>query len=308
MKHASFFSGIGGFDLTAEWAGFKNIFTCEINPILCKILAFYFKNTLHYEDIKKTDFSTWEGKIDILTGVFPCQPFSVAGERKGTEDNRYLWPEFLRGIREIKPRWVVAENVLGIISIGNGLVFEQVCLDLETEGYQVQPYVLPACSVDAPHQRYRVWIVAYRADAGTKKVRKSKIGIFTDGNASNAIGIKRISRRRNSDRENKTKKIRTCLFFKFKRFSKKQFTSYTAGKRHKKRTEYESIKYMQNNGFTAFPTQPPICCGNDGIPSGLDGITFPKWRNESIKAFGNAIVPQVALQIFEAIKKYESIN
>jgi len=101
------------------------------------------------------------GRIDLLTGGFPCQPFSQAGKRKGTNDDRYLWPEMLRVIREFKPTWVVAENVRGLLTISEGMVFEQVCLDLENEGYEVQPFVIPACAVNAPHRRDRVWIVAH---------------------------------------------------------------------------------------------------------------------------------------------------
>jgi len=106
------------------------------------------------------------GRVDILTGGFPCQPFSQAGKRKGTDDNRYLWSEMLRVIREFQPTWVIAENVRGILSIEGGMVFEQVCLDLEGEGYEVQPFVIPAVAKDAPHRRDRVWFVAYRNNTG----------------------------------------------------------------------------------------------------------------------------------------------
>jgi DNA (cytosine-5)-methyltransferase 1 len=153
MVHGSFFSGMGGFDLAAEWMGWQNAFHCEINPFCQKILKYYWPKAQSYEDITKSDFSIWRGKIDIITGGFPCQPFSLAGARKGTEDDRHLWPEMLRAIREIQPSWVVGENVYGIVNWNGGMVFEQVCTDLENEGYKVQPVILPAAAKNAPPQK-----------------------------------------------------------------------------------------------------------------------------------------------------------
>lgn len=107
-----------------------------------------------------TSETRWNA-IDLLTGGFPCQPFSQAGRRKGTDDNRYLWPEMFRVIREFQPTWIIAENVRGLLTWNEGLVFEQVCTDLESENYEVQPFIIPACSVNAPHRRDRVWFVAH---------------------------------------------------------------------------------------------------------------------------------------------------
>jgi hypothetical protein len=114
MNHASLFSGIGGFDLAAREVGWNNVFQCEIDPFCQSVLKYYFPKTVLYEDIKRTDFTSWKGKIDVLTGGFPCQPFSVAGQREGADDNRYLWPEMLRVIRETRPLWIIGENVAGI--------------------------------------------------------------------------------------------------------------------------------------------------------------------------------------------------
>ena len=161
MTHASLFSGIGGFDLAADWTGWKNLFNCEKDPFCRQILNYYWPQAISYEDIKTTDFKPHREAIDVLTGGFPCQPFSTAGKRAGADDDRYLWPEMLRAIREIHPRVIVAENVPGLLTIGQGLVFEQVCTDLEGEGYEVQPFIIPACGVNAPHRRDRVWFVAY---------------------------------------------------------------------------------------------------------------------------------------------------
>ena len=184
MTHGSLFSGIGGFDLAAEWAGWTNVFHCELDPFCQTILKHHFPNEKSYSNIKETDFSEWNGRIDVLSGGFPCQPFSVAGKRRGTADDRYLWPEMLRAIREIRPRWIVGENVYGIINWSSGLVFQQVCADLEAENYTVQPYILPAAGINAPHQRYRTWFIAH-ADSRTAH--------RTPGTDAGQDGGKRIS-------------------------------------------------------------------------------------------------------------------
>lgn len=161
MTHGSLFSGIGGFDLAAHWAGIENIFACEIDEFCRKVLNKRFPNTTLFNDIKETNFEQYSGTIDIISGGFPCQPFSIAGKRTGTKDNRYLWGEMLRVVREIKPRWVIAENVRGLTNIAGGSTFETVCDDLEISGYEVQPFIIPALSVGAPHKRERVWIIAH---------------------------------------------------------------------------------------------------------------------------------------------------
>ena len=117
IVHASLFSGFGGPDLAAEWMGWDNAFHCEINEFCNTILEYHFPNSKTYRDVTTTDFSEWRGGVDVLTGGFPCQPFSVAGARKGADDNRYLWPHFIRAIREIKPTWVIGENVGGILTM-----------------------------------------------------------------------------------------------------------------------------------------------------------------------------------------------
>ena len=187
IMHASLFSGIGAPELAAFWLGWQNVFHCEISEFCNTILNYWYPNSIGYENIKQADFSKWQGKIDVLTGGFPCQPFSSAGQRLGANDDRYLWPEMLRAIRQIQPSFVIGENVAGILSMvqpgeavkvgcttslfGEGddiyrkeqqFVVETVCTDLEREGYTVQPFVIPACSVGAPHQRDRVWFIARR--------------------------------------------------------------------------------------------------------------------------------------------------
>jgi DNA-cytosine methyltransferase len=187
MTHGSLFSGIGGFDLAAQWMGWENIFHCEWNPICQRVLKYHFPKSISYEDITKTDFTVHRGRIDLITGGFPCQPYSMAGKRLGKDDERHLFPEMLRAIREIQPSWVVGENVFGLVNWNGGLVFEEVQSDLETEGYEVQPFILPACAVNAPHRRDRVWFIAYRGSGikgekvSTRNAEKALNGVAGHG-------------------------------------------------------------------------------------------------------------------------------
>jgi len=165
LKILDLFSGIGGFSLGLERTGqFKTVAFCEIDQYCKLLLQKHWKGTKIYDDVKEI---TQEGfkadgieSPDIITGGFPCQPFSVAGKQKGTSDNRHLWPEMFRIIKAFKPRFVIGENVRGIINIQDGVVFETVCTDLESEGYEVQPFIIPAAGVGAPHRRERIWIIA----------------------------------------------------------------------------------------------------------------------------------------------------
>jgi len=184
LTHGSLFSGIGGFDLASQWMGWDNVFHCEWNEFGKKILNHYWPKSISYDDITKTDFTIHRGQIDILTGGFPCQPYSTAGKRLGKEDDRHLWPEMLRAIREIKPKFIVGENVSGLLSWNGGLVFNEVQTDLEAEGYEVQPVLLPACSVNAPHRRERIWFVAY-ANERTKGSSRASGKAESNGSKNN---------------------------------------------------------------------------------------------------------------------------
>lgn len=168
LLHIDLFSGIGGFALAADrvFGNVEHVF-CEIDPFCQEVLKKHWPTAKIHEDIRtlKNDTKT---KPFILTGGFPCQPFSEAGRRKGTADDRHLWPEMLRVIREFHPRWVIGENVGGFITWNEGMVLEQVHLDLESEGYEVQAFVIPACAVNAPHRRDRVWIIAHSNNPGSR--------------------------------------------------------------------------------------------------------------------------------------------
>ena len=166
LKILDLFSGLGGFSLGLERTGqFKTVAFCEIDKYCTLLLQKHWKGTKIYNDVKeitKEKFITDGIQLpDIITGGFPCQPFSVAGKQKGTSDDRHLWPEMFRIIQEFTPRWVVGENVKGITNIQDGMVFETVCTDLEGAGYEVRTFNIPACSVGAPHRRERMWIVAH---------------------------------------------------------------------------------------------------------------------------------------------------
>lgn len=258
--------------------------------------------------LQKTDFRQWRGRIDILTGGFPCQPFSLAGQRKGADDNRYLWPHMLRAIQEIRPAWVIGENVAGILTmvqpgeetevgsqtslfgednrkrilLRQEYVVETICKDLEREGYSVQPMLIPACAVGAPHRRDRVWFIAHCADSGTEDVRRKREDkVLSDGNASDS-NDERLQRCSNNRKH---------------------------PQKGKKSNNQQSCRSLCTN-WEKYPTQSPVCRGNDGLPFDVDNLTIPftKWRQESIKGYGNAIVPQVILEIFKAIEEIEQLE
>lgn len=524
LTHGSLFSGIGGPEIAAEIMGWKNVFHCEINPFGRKILDYWFPNSKSYEDITKTDFTEWRGKINVLTGGFPCQPFSCAGQRKGAEDDRYLWPEMLRAIREIQPDWVVGENVAGILSMvqpgsetalgrekslfgevdrkrilhRQEYVVETVCNDLEREGYSVQPVVIPACAVGAPHRRDRVFfiarriqdnnnnigsgytcrfgrfsvsesmemedkqfrvclqnnqserrwkemedyldaqidllsegkrgsgpyqqmqngqqkakssdisslgkssqseerfrsketegteqmacdnlceqekdsprifrykrggdeckvecgekIVAHRADAGVEGMQRkwednilsgrtapdtdshrwrngknqqatiaerkgtANIGTFREDGTSSysqCSGSGQIYKEVQSEQPNGhsfdsnggKRNVAYSKSQQSERYKSEQPTSGTTEQRELGRSCCENNSKYAIREWKNFPTQSPVCSRDDGISTRLDGIAFSKWRQESIKAYGNAISPQVIYEIFRAINIVEN--
>ena len=162
LTHLSLFSGIGGLDLAAEMAGFKTVGQCEWADFQTKVLEKHWPDVPRWQDIRTLTGDNFYERtglrtVDVISGGFPCQPFSVAGKHGGKDDDRYFWPEMLRVIRELRPTWVIGENVPGIVN----MALDQVLSDLEDEGYSAQPFIIPACGVDAPHKRERVCIVAY---------------------------------------------------------------------------------------------------------------------------------------------------
>jgi DNA (cytosine-5)-methyltransferase 1 len=170
MKVLDLFSGIGGFSLGLEWAGMETIAMCEKDKFCRQVLAKHWPDITIHEDIRDLDGKDYKGSIDVVCGGFPCQPFSVAGKQLGKADDRHLWPEMLRVIKESAPAWVIGENVSGFVR----MALDDVCSDLEGEGYRVQSFVIPACAVEAHHRRDRCWVVAY-SDKNDRRRRDSTI-------------------------------------------------------------------------------------------------------------------------------------
>lgn len=313
MKHGSLFSGIGGFDLAAEWIGWENVFHCEWNPFGQKILKYYWPKAKSYEDITQTDFTIHRGNIDILTGGFPCQPYSTAGKRLGKEDDRHLWPEMLRAIREIQPRYIVGENVSGLINWNGGMVFDEVQAEMEAEGYEVTPFILPACAVNAPHRRDRVWFIAYSSNSRVKGLqskwedRVSKFGASSYSESERTGRIQEQSKTEGTQNSDELSRVKLRVPLD-EQLATNSNSIGLRGKTNRHREAGLIDKASKIDDWEDFPAQSPVCDRDDGFSSELDSITFREWYQESIKGAGNAIVPQVAFQIFNAIEEFETIN
>jgi DNA (cytosine-5)-methyltransferase 1 len=333
MNHIDLFSGIGGFAYAARqvWPYYHNLFFCDNNKFCQAVLRKNFgKDILIYNDIKEVNYERFiadtklrghiHGEIeiesterhnetfcepiasvrpsgiqcDLLTGGFPCQPFSVAGKREGRDDDRHLWPEMFRVIKAFAPRWVIGENVRGLINIENGMAFEQVCLDLESIGYTVQAFVIPAVAVNAPHRRDRVWIIAHAGSVGQTKQEQQTAG--SEQSDSHAADTEIIG---NSEGNPGNQVARIS-----------QGTHTITGR---------STGWDQP--WLEVATR--LCRVDDGLPAGVDRIakgikggyrvrpggnigeyliSKSKHREERLKALGNAIVPQVAMEIMRAIQ------
>lgn len=293
MNHGSTFTGIGGFDLAAEWVGWQNIFHCEINKYCQAQLKTRFPNADSYADIRTTNFRKYRHVIDVLSGGDPCQPHSVAGLGKGKTDDRYLWPEFDRAIDESQPPWVVNENVSG--SVSNGVLDIKIS-DLEKKGYTCQPYYIPAEAVGALHQRERIWLVAYNADFHAAR-RKS-------GALQSAGKKKELQKRDNLQHFSQSVDLRAYDTDNYiKRLKEQHFSTESI------LWEEGASRYTRNFGFGAYAhgniTGDEIKSGIirmlNGLPEGMDYAD----RNQRIKALGNAIVPQIAYEIFKLIDLYE---
>ena len=202
LRVLDLFSGIGGFSLGLHSTGiFDTVKFVEIDKFCQKVLNKNFPGIPIEEDIKNVKGQEFEA--DVITGGFPCQPFSVAGKQKGTNDNRYLWPEMLRLIKEIKPEFVIGENVQGLINLQNGMVLRQVQDNLESEGFEVQCFLIPASGLGAWHQRYRIWIVGHSKYNGLlaaeKRSRDKKINGGTQEGQNQTIESERTSGSRNDE-------------------------------------------------------------------------------------------------------------
>lgn len=323
MKHIDLFSGIGGFALAVDtvWPASQHVF-CDFDPFCQQILKKHWPNSKIYEDIRTFTYTKdtkqqlameWQpqkensvfGREDtILTGGFPCQPFSQAGRRKGTKDNRYLWPEMFRIISTFKPAWVIAENVRGLVTWNDGMVLEQVCTDLESQGYEVQPLIIPAVAVNAPHRRDRVWFIAHRKyneKLGTKITGKNS-SLQPESQTRKKLFINEF-KRANSLRTEKVRRNNAA--------DPESTGSKWGDRKNAKRTnnseewsEARSKNKIYNWDRNWFEVATELCRMDDGLPTELDGfkLTKAEHRKQRLKSLGNSIVPQVAIKIMEAIK------
>ncbi len=329
MNHLDLFSGIGGFALAAQWAGIETVAFCETDPFCRQVLKKHWPGVLKYMDVR--DIANPD-HVDIMTAGFPCQPFSVAGKKKGVKDDRYLWPEVIRLIRKSKPTWFIGENVPGIIPL-----LDPILKDLEDEGYDWRSFLIPASALGAPHKRERIWIVAHsmrkRCDAGISYAERRHIQDnwhgyaktlqkewtkfqpqswaafnFQDwlGLVADTTGTKCSERTAHCDAEPK-------------RPERSEFTTETrdvignsdsiTGEQANTGTITESeswttrARHPRQSGeidttFGWKKDQPPIPGVDDGVPNGVD-------RNKSL---GNAIVPQIAYIFMQMIMDIEKVK
>lgn len=292
MKHIDLFSGIGGFALAAEmvWPNVEHIF-CDNEPFAQAVLRKHWPNAPIHGDIRH-----FRGEpADIITGGFPCQPFSAAGLRRGKEDDRHLWPEMLRVIRESHPRWVVGENVGGLLTWNGGLVLDEVYADLEGAGYEVWSFVIPAAAVNAPHRRDRVWIVAHAISDAPRGSHRPEVGQSVRGrqNAHVGKGSKVWSNASNRNLQNRAVAYATSSR---DGGSRQQQTTRQRGK-------FDRVGGDQGADWTQdwFEVASELCRVDDGLPKELD-------KSKRLKALGNAIVPQVAAEIMRAIKEIDEAH
>ncbi len=312
MRHLDLFSGIGGFALASElvWQDVEHTFV-EYDSFCQEVLKKHWPGAEIHGDIRtfiadsqrsrylhgqsqvepavepqqtqrKSLASISASPVFILTGGFPCQPFSQAGRRKGTADDRYLWPAMFECIALYRPRWVIAENVAGLVTWNDGLVLETVCADLEKEGYEVQSFIIPACAVGEPHRRDRVWIVAHAASAGGRGKSGEVRG------AQRRPHDERISERKHTDSDapdtaserSGTRAIKTQR-------------ARQEGKQERSGVDATNAGRGWSENWLEVATR--LCRVDDGLPRRMD-------RASRLKALGNSIVPQVAAEIMRAIR------
>jgi len=310
IKHYDLFAGIGGFSLALEeifnGTRIEHVF-CEWEKFPTAVLRKHWPRGEFWGDIADLVAHTERERLEsgreqasgqydfnhktrqseeltIVTGGFPCQPFSAAGRRRGTADDRYRWPQMFEVIRNVAPQWVIAENVGGFVTWNEGLVLETVCLDLESAGYEVQAFIIPAVATGAPHRRDRVWIIGHaKNDTGF-----ARMGLERESQSETAELSSQDPDASNSGRERRKQGLDESI--------------------RSERTESGRTKYEYPDWGRDWQEVAVATCNagmDDGLSRRVDGIpySFSKWRKESLKAYGNAIVPQVAMQIFKAIKE-----
>ena len=303
MRHVDLCSGIGGFALGFEWAGLSQpVLFCDIEPWSRQVLAKHWPDVPISDDVKElaSDAGRLVPDCDILTAGYPCQPFSVAGQQRGAEDDRHIWPEIFAIVQAKRPDWCVFENVSGHITLG----LDQVLSDLEGEGYAIQPFVIPACAVDAPHRRDRVWIVANSDNAGQSASSGPR-----QGNRKQAWD----DTRRGSANVGNSDSSQCCWDIKATEQGGRQQglaarrknvadTDSQRGcsrdaQRQDAKTARQSPGYQRHDtrGMETWLPEPAVGRVAHGIPRRVDRL----------KGLGNAIVPQIAMRIGQTIKAVE---
>ena len=294
LKVLDLFSGIGGFSLGLERAGFETIAFCEIDPYARKVLHKHWPDTPIHKDVRKLNGNWYRNSIDVVCGGYPCQPFSAAGKRNGHEDDRHLWPEMLRIITQARPSWVIAENVNGHITLG----LDQVLTDLEIEGYSARPVIIPACGVNAPHRRERIWIIANansKTDGFKFKHEKKWNDIEREiSNVANSNGSRELQQERSEQEQwngvsdsskdvsntNSDRLERIALTGEDKRTSSEIVTRGSAARGIDQAWEHWAV-------------EPDVGRVANGVPSRVDRI----------RCLGNAVVPQIPEIIGRAINE-----
>lgn len=293
LTHFSLFSGIGGIDLAAEWAGFTTVGQVEWADYPTKVLEKHWPDVPRWRDIRELTYDKFVERtglrtVDLISGGFPCQPFSVAGKQKGKRDDRYLWPEMLRVIREIKPTWVLGENVPGILRIAG----KTVCEDLEREGYAVTVFNFEAAAVGAPHRRDRVFFVAHSTS------------LQCDTRAKKQRILRTVQKNwREYDYSYRPSETRGEIVADTERV-------YVQGQHNRQ-------EQGQLRGSCRRSTESRLGGMVDGIAYWLDGYwkvepdiprvaTGVKNRVDRLKCLGNAVVPQQVYPILQAIAEIET--
>ena len=306
------FSGIGGFSVGLEATGkFKTIGFCEQDKFCQKVLRKHWNDVPIYEDIKKLDAR--KIKADVVVGGFPCQSISIAGKQKGKDDDRFLVPEMLRVVKEVKPRWFIAENVSNLINIADGQILQGIHNDLESQGFEVQTFNISASSQGAWHKRSRVWIVAANTNSRLRRRRGAEFK-----SRENEVREFYSKEEEQSKQHIRSKVIgHNAVFGKTKNVTNSQLKGLEGRLWNSSRGKWEILQEIKNNrrkvgsslrcfdgkNKTWWQTQSELC----GVPDGVQYELYPDRANR-IKALGNSIVPQIVTEIGKAIIKAEEEN
>lgn len=297
MDAISLFSGIGGDTLAAQWAGFRTVQFVESEPFCQAVLRKHWPGVLIWSDIDDFKAERYRGAITLIYGGDPCQPSSLAGQRKGTEDDRYKWPEMLRVIHECQPTWVVNENPPGRLTMD----FYQVLADMEGEGYATGAFIIPACAVNAPHRRDRVYIVAYSKLSTTTRQRRDSGGILSKSESEGPnMATSAIANAISQGLEEREKQDRLAQCSTAKRNNQSIADSYSGGQQQPQGDIQESGRWNSHESWNEnwIEVATALCGMDDGLPD----------RVARLKALGNAQVPQQIYPIFKAIAEIEKAN